>query len=88
MGNNKFSSNQQSKNKNFKNAGAHKPRYENNSVNNNSEEANDGLVVGRNAVRELLKSGRTIDKILVQKGEREGSIVVLVAEAIENLSSG
>ena len=26
----------------------------------------EGLVVGRNAVRELLKSGRTVDKILVQ----------------------
>lgn len=43
----------------------------------------EGLVVGRNAVRELLKSGRTVDKIYVQRGEREGSIVVLVAEAVE-----
>ncbi len=42
---------------------------------------NEGIVVGRNAVRELLKSGRDIDKIFVQKGEREGSIVVLAAEA-------
>ena len=48
------------------------------------EEVNtEGLVIGRNAVRELLKSGREIDKLLVQRGEREGSIVVLVAEAIE-----
>ena len=46
-------------------------------------EEDSGLVVGRNAVRELLKSGRAIDKLLVQRGEREGSIVVLVAEAIE-----
>ncbi len=45
-------------------------------------EMNEGLVIGRNAVRELLKSGRAIDKIFVQKGEREGSIVVLVAEAV------
>ena len=45
------------------------------------ESMNEGLVVGRNAVRELLKSGRDIDKIFVQKGEREGSIVVLTAEA-------
>ena len=44
---------------------------------------NEGLVIGRNAVRELLKSGRDIDKLFVQRGEREGSIVVLVAEAIE-----
>ena len=47
------------------------------------QEGTSGLVVGRNAVRELLKSGRTIDKIYVQRGEREGSIVVLVAEAVE-----
>lgn len=47
------------------------------------EEMDDGLIIGRNAVRELLRSGRTIDKLMVQKGEREGSIVVLVAEAIE-----
>ncbi len=47
----------------------------------NSEDT--GLVIGRNAVRELLKSDREVDKILVQKGEREGSIVVLVAMAIE-----
>lgn len=46
-------------------------------------EQNAGLVIGRNAVRELLKSGRAIDKLLVSRGDREGSIVVLVAEAIE-----
>lgn len=44
---------------------------------------NTGLVIGRNAVRELLKSEREIDKLLVQRGEREGSIVVLVAMAVE-----
>ena len=43
----------------------------------------NGAVIGRNAVRELLKSERAIDKLLVQKGERNGSIVVLVAQAIE-----
>ena len=42
-----------------------------------------GLVIGRNAVRELLKSGRAVDKLLVSRGDREGSIVVLVAQAIE-----
>ncbi len=40
-----------------------------------------GIVAGRNAVRELLRSGRTVDKILVCG--REGSIVALVAEAKE-----
>lgn len=42
----------------------------------------NGAVIGRNAVRELLKAERPIDKILVQKGERTGSITVLVAQAI------
>lgn len=45
------------------------------------EEVGTGAVIGRNAVRELLKSGREVDKLLVRKGEREGSIVVLIAEA-------
>lgn len=47
------------------------------------ENEGTGLVIGRNAVRELLKSEREIDKLLVQRGEREGSIVVLVAMAVE-----
>jgi 23S rRNA (guanosine2251-2'-O)-methyltransferase len=42
-----------------------------------------GMVIGRNAVRELLKTDRTVDKLLVRRGDREGSIVVLVAEAVE-----
>lgn len=42
-----------------------------------------GLVIGRNAVRELLRSERTVDKLLVRRGDREGSIVALVAEAVE-----
>ncbi|MBE6689042.1 MAG: 23S rRNA (guanosine(2251)-2'-O)-methyltransferase RlmB [Ruminococcaceae bacterium] len=46
------------------------------------ELSESGIVAGRNAVRELLKSGRDIDKIFTQAGEREGSIVVLAAEAI------
>ena len=47
------------------------------------DEENTGLVIGRNAIRELLKSDREIDKLLVQSGAREGSVVVLVAQAIE-----
>ena len=83
MGNNKFNARQQTAKKNFNNRDERKPRYENNRAQNENEDFNEGLVVGRNAVRELLKSGRAIDKLLVQKGEREGSIVLLVAEAIE-----
>ncbi len=47
------------------------------------EERETGLVIGRNAVRELLAGGRTVDKILVRRGDREGSIVVLVAMAVD-----
>ena len=67
-----------------------RPRREdevrNQSLENNSDvhgEYENGAVIGRNAVRELLRSDRAIDKIMVQRGERTGSIVVLVAEAIE-----
>lgn len=44
-------------------------------------EGTPGAVAGRNAVRELIRSGRSIDKIFVRSGEREGSIIVIVAEA-------
>ena len=43
----------------------------------------NGSVPGRNAVRELLKSGRAIEKIYVRSGEREGSITLLAAMALE-----
>lgn len=39
------------------------------------------LVWGRNAVRELLSSGRDVDKIYIQKAEREGSVKALIARA-------
>lgn len=39
----------------------------------------ENLVVGRNAVRELVKSGATVDRILVSG--REGSLTAIVAEA-------
>lgn len=48
-----------------------------------SENQNEGLISGRNAVRELLASGRDIDKIYVARGDRTGSIVALVGEAVE-----
>lgn len=41
-------------------------------------------VEGRNAVIELLKSDRTINKIMVQKGERQGSINEILKLAREN----
>lgn len=48
-----------------------------------TEEVNECLVSGRNAVRELLMGERDIDKIFVQRGEREGSIVQILGIAAE-----
>lgn len=47
-----------------------------------AERVGNGAVIGRNAVRELLRSGRPVDKLLVQSGEREGALVPIVGEAI------
>ena len=46
-------------------------------------EPDENVVAGRNAVSELLKSGKTVDKLYVQKGEREGSLPLIVAMATE-----
>ena len=45
---------------------------------------NDNLIIGRNAVIELLKSGREVENVLISKGEREGSINRIVAMCKEN----
>lgn len=42
------------------------------------------LLIGRNAVMESLRSGRSINKILMAKGERQGSIKEVIALAREN----
>lgn len=40
---------------------------------------NDNLIIGRNAVIELLKSGREVENVLVAKGDREGSVNRIIA---------
>lgn len=44
---------------------------------------NDSLVIGRNAVLELIKSGHEIENILVARGELEGSVNRITALARE-----
>jgi 23S rRNA (guanosine2251-2'-O)-methyltransferase len=46
-------------------------------------EENKGILAGRNAVMEQLKSDAPIDKLFVAKGEREGSIKLICALALE-----
>jgi len=48
------------------------------------DDRTDDIVAGRNPVIELLKSGREIDKLYVQRGSREGSINLIIAEAKKN----
>lgn len=40
-------------------------------------------VIGRNPVLEAIKSGRTIEKILIKKGHREGSVLPIIRKAKE-----
>lgn len=56
------------------------PRRESRRDTVQTEERSD-IVIGRNPVRELLASGRAVDKIFVQRGERTGSVIPLMAEA-------
>lgn len=43
----------------------------------------ENVISGRNAVKELLNSGRDIEKIYIQSGEREGSVNLLIGQASE-----
>jgi len=43
----------------------------------------DHIIAGRNSVMEALRAGRSIDKIFVAKGMREGSILKIIAIARE-----
>ena len=47
-------------------------------------EENQDLIEGRNSVIELLKSGKDINKLYIQKGERHGSITEIIKLAKQN----
>ncbi len=51
---------------------------------NFNDKPNTDKIEGRNAVLEAIKSGRPIDKILVQSGEKHGSICKIIALAKQN----
>lgn len=55
--------------------------YQDRSVGN--VDIDECLVYGRNSVRELLKSDRTVDKLYIVKGVREGSVSYIAEMAIE-----
>ncbi len=61
-----------------------KYEYENTApVKDNKPDINvdENILIGRNPIREAIKSGRDIEKILVQKGEISGSAREIVAKA-------
>ncbi len=69
-------------NNNFK---KHTPKKNNRDDTYEKREAanSENTVSGRNSVKELLSSGRDIDKIYIKKGEAEGSVKLLIALARE-----
>lgn len=54
-----------------------------NKRNEKEEKLYDDQVEGRNSVLELLESGRDINKIFIEKGDRVGSIKEIIAKAKE-----
>ena len=44
-------------------------------------EIDENILFGRNSVMEALKGNREIDKVLVQKGEKEGSVIKIISLA-------
>lgn len=56
-------------------------KYQNKVDENNNYE---DIIAGRNAVLELLKSGKDINKLFIEKGEKHGSINEIIAKAKEN----
>lgn len=47
------------------------------------KETKSDVIAGRNPVSEAIKSGRTIDKIMIAKGSKTGAIVGILAKAKE-----
>ena len=56
-------------------------------MDNKSNQQENQLIIGRNAVLEALKSDRTIDTLLVAKGERNGSIGRIIATCRERANT-
>lgn len=50
----------------------------------NDSPSNEDIIIGRNPVIELLKSGKDIQSVLIAKGEREGSIKKIISLCRQN----
>lgn len=47
----------------------------------NEQQPREDIIVGRNAVTEALRASRPLDSVLVARGERQGSVPMLIAKA-------
>ncbi len=56
---------------------------ENERVDRYNEERQKDLIIGRNAVTELIKSGREIDTLYIVRGEKGGSVGKIIGECRE-----
>lgn len=59
------------------------PKSNDNRFKEGSEEFKENIIEGRNSVIEAIKSGRTIEKLYIAKGNLEGSINVVISKARE-----
>ncbi len=50
-------------------------------MNGEKKQRGEGVIAGRNAVNEALRSGRAIDSLYVARGEHTGSLSALIAKA-------
>ena len=55
-----------------------------NQQDNNRDNQNKDIILGRNAVTEALKAGRSINRLLIAEGSRDGSMQKLIALAKES----
>ena len=58
-------------------------RYEKGRPRSEAAELPEGMIEGRNAVTEALKSGRTIDKLYIASGDTDKALARLAAQAKE-----
>lgn len=84
--NNRNNANHRNNNRKFNDRGRDfdkKASYRDNDRSEVSAELDETVVIGRNAVKELLCGGRDVDKLYITAGEREGSINQLLGIASE-----
>ena len=84
--NNRNNANHRKNNRKFNDRGRDfdkKAFYRDNDRSEASAELDETVVIGRNAVKELLSGGRDVDKLYITAGEREGSINQLLGIASE-----